>query len=344
MRILSPAAVPLISAGPNRKLLLALATLASLGMAVAFAVTTDGSDRRVAGPATATRHVAAAVETTTAASEVLPHAAPPNPALAAPTQHPLRLPTFGLLPNVGADRMPATPDAGNASDAALARFAFQSAFSPFVEGVARLTRDFTIVHPGRPHILAFTSLSAGAGVSTVASGFAHAFRRNGERTLLIDATLGRSADASNQPVNLVQAFQAKLPLESAINRNGAGVDTIFSGAGGADDLLPAFDSLQMNAMLQRLRRLYAVIVIDTGLPVMDAQTQRFLALADSALLVVGAAESSKLLEQPVFDALQARLGKFDGMIINKVDLDIYQTRRLRDQAGIAPPVPAPGAG
>jgi succinoglycan biosynthesis transport protein ExoP len=336
VRILSPAAVPLTSAGPNRKLLLALATFASLGLAIAFAVATDATEHPVAARAVPAASPAPAVaQAPVAVADVLPGAAPPNPALAAPMQHPLRLPTFGLLPNVGASR--------TAGDAALARFSFQSAFSPFVEGVGRMVRDFTIAHPGRPHILALTSLSRGAGVSTVASGFAHAFRRNGEKTLLIDATVGQ-IDASHQAMNMMQLFQAKLPLDSAIHRNGNGVDTLIGGAGNSGDLLPAFDSLQMNAMLQQLRSRYAVIVIDTGLQLTDTQTQRFLALADSALLVVSGTESSKLLEQPVFEALQARRGKFDGMIVNHVDLDLYQAQRLRDQPGGAAPSPLMPAG
>lgn len=338
VRILSPAAVPLQSAGPNRKLLLALAAFASLGLALAFAVVTDGRELPVP-TALASRLApvasppAAKVEAPIA-EPALPPAAPQAPAIAAPTQHPLRLPTFGLLPHVGAGASSNQP-----GDAALTRFSFQSAFSPFVEGVGRVVRDVTLAHPGRPHILALTSLAPGAGVSTVATGVAQAFVRNGDRTLLIDASVGH-VDASTQPVPLVRLFEADMPLDQAIDRNG-GVDIVRSGAGTATDLLPAFDSLQMNAMLQQLRQQYAVIVIDTGLPVTDAQTQRFLALADSALLVVGAAESTRLLEQPVFDALQARRGKFNGMVINNVDLDQYQARRLRDQP--AAPVTATGA-
>ena len=336
VRILSPAAVPLQSAGPNRKLLLALASFASLGMAIAFGVATDGRELRLT-PSLAAATVSAAPPASAieapSADNVLPRAAPPAPAIAAPTQHPVRLPTFGLLPHVGVGRTSA--DARFAGDAALARFSFQSAFSPFVEGIGRLVRDITLAHPGRPHILALTSLAPGAGVSTVASGVAQAFVRNGERVLLIDASVGRHAEASTQPIALLQMFQASLPLEQAIDRNGS-VDAMRSGASTATDLLPAFDSLQMNAMLQQLRKQYAVIVIDTGLPVINAQTQRLLALADSALLVVGVDGTTKLLEQPAFDALQLHRPKFDGMVINNVDLDQYQARRLREQPTAAP--------
>ena len=309
-RILSPATVPIAANGPNRKLLLVAALIASLAIALLVTIATD-QDGLPARPAPEPKHRRPAVEP------------------------PLKLATLGYLPDVGLKRSsgPSSRDSGatpSAGDGGINRFSFTSPFSPFNEAVNRLASDFLTVRTKRPYVVAVTGGATGDGASTVAMTLADALvQLGGGRVLRVDADhAGRSRHQTERRVGLSQTIQAGLPAEFAIDKAPRGAaDILHCGFENEAHFLGLADSPAIEDNLTYLKAKYDVIVVDTGMTVTSAQSQRLITLSDSAILVL---TDTALLEQPaVFAAIKQNYPRFGGLVVNRASLDVYRETRVR---------------
>jgi succinoglycan biosynthesis transport protein ExoP len=309
-RILSPAAVPIAANGPNRKLLLTAALIASLAIALLITIATDQSG--------------------------LPAPADPEPKRRSSAAKPLlKSATLGYLPDFGLRRSSgpysryssATPFAG---DAAIDRFSLSSSFAPFNEAVSRLASDFFVVRTKRPYVLAVTSVAHGDGASTVAMTLADAVvQLGGGRVLRIDAThAGRNGYRAQRRVGLSQTIQAGLPVEFAIDKAAQGAaDILNCGFENEAHFLRLADSTAIENNLTDLKAMYDVIVVDTGTTVANTQSQRLISLSDSAILIL---TDTALLEQSaVVAAIKQNQDRFGGFAINRAGFDFHGETRIR---------------
>ena len=316
VRVISPAAVPLAPTGPNRKLLLAIAAMASVLLALAITIIIDG-----AGPILGGSRRSVNMEEVAG------------------------LPILGYLPDVSVrDKATAASRASrfkadHADDVAPGRRSPELSAPPFVDAVRRLASDFTLVHPERPYILAVAGASAGCGTSAVASAFADSLAQMRNAVLLVDATVrtARHGEAK-QRFGLHQAIQASLSIDFAISKGGRGsADVLHCGFANPMDFADVLDSDVIGAIVNKLRMKYGIIVVDTGAPVTAVQGQRFVALADSALLVTAADGPSVAGSREFRNAIELCYGKLDGAVLNKVDPDAYRdyARHSADSAGLS---------
>jgi polysaccharide biosynthesis transport protein len=309
-RILSPATVPIAANGPNRKLLLVAALIASLAIALLVVIATDQSGLP-APPVPGPKHHRSAIEP------------------------PLNLATLGYLPDVGLKRSsgPSSRHSGptsSAGDGGINRFSFTSPFSPFNEAVRRLASDFLAAHTKRPYVVAVTGGAPGDGASTVAMTLADAVvQLGGGRVLRVDAAhLGRNRNQTERRVGLSQTIQAGLPAEFAIDQAPQGAaDILHCGFENEAHFLGFADSRAIADNLTYLKAKYDVIVVDTGMTVTSAQSQRLITLSDSAILIL---TDTALLEQPaVLAAIKQNYRRFGGLVMNRASLDVYRETRVR---------------
>lgn len=298
-RIVSPAIVPVSANGPNRQLLLAAALIASLVLAILFVAATD---RAEIAPAP------------TRAPDPAPQPDPePTPRKPAPRVERTELPTLGYVPQIGATR------------GASIGWSLTSPFSPLQEAVRRLAADFLAARP-RSQIIAISGAAAQDGASTIATSLADALTRAAQlRVLRVDAGYA-AADATLRRVGLAQSAKGGLPPEFAIEKAAGAADRLHLGITDQAEFLDLADRHILHEALTYLRGSYDVIVIDTGAAVTDAQSQRLIALADSAMLVV--TDEAALAKPEVTQALAARRAKFSGMIVNRAPLDLYRDARV----------------
>jgi succinoglycan biosynthesis transport protein ExoP len=308
-RILSPAAVPIVTNSPNRKLLLAAALIASLAIALLVTVATDQSG--------------------------LPAPSAPEPKRRPSVAEPLlQSATLGYLPDVGLRRssgrssryLSATPFVG---DGEVDRSSFTSPFSPFNEAVSQLASDFFAVRTKRPYVIAVTGVARGDGASTVAMTLADVVvQLGGGRVLRVDAThAGQSGHWTQRRVGLSQTIDAGLPVEFAIDKAAPGAaDVLNCDFEDEAHFLRLADSAAIEDNLRYLKAMYDVIVVDTGITVANTQSQRLITLSDAAILILTDTAS---LEQPaVVAAIKRNQHRFGGFVLNRENFDVYRETRI----------------
>jgi Mrp family chromosome partitioning ATPase len=151
----------------------------------------------------------------------------------------------------------------------------------------------------------------------------------GGRVLRVDADhAGRNRHQTERRVGLSQTIQAGLPAEFAIDKAPRGAaDILHCGFENEAHFLGLADSPAIEDNLTYLKAKYDVIVVDTGMTVTSAQSQRLITLSDSAILVL---TDTALLEQPaVFAAIKQNYRRFGGLVMNRASLDVYRETRVR---------------
>jgi polysaccharide biosynthesis transport protein len=292
VQVISPATVPLTPNGPNRKLLLAIAAIASGLFGVAVTLVTDRLNLRLR----------ASSDFSSLGTK-------------------LRLPIIGYLP---------AASMVGAVDSSASRP------SPFEDAIRRLISDFGVVLQ-RPYVIAMTGATAGSGASSVASAFAEAHAKEGFSTLLVDATVRPLQNSQTQQrFGLLHAIRGALSVDFAISKGGHGSpDVLHCGFTNDVDFAAVLDSDVIAAIFNKLRTKYRIIAINTGVPITGVQSRRFIALADSALLVVGGDEVAVAGEGTLQRSIDDCYAKLDGAVVNKVSLGVYQDyeRRLAATMG-----------
>lgn len=169
----------------------------------------------------------------------------------------------------------------------------------------------------------FTSALPGEGKTTAVLSLARHAAEAGERVLVLDADSRRprvhEALKMESGAGLSDVLLGRIPLEKAIlalGPKGRGLHVLP--AGEANEIVNLLGSTQMAALLQRLAKLYSLILIDSPptLPVADA---RLLAqFADQVVMVVKWNASRR---EVVAHAVKQFTGvRVKGVVLNQVDI------------------------
>ena len=199
------------------------------------------------------------------------------------------------------------------------------------------------------HTVMVTSAVEGEGKSSTASGLALVLAQQGRRVLVVDADLRRPhlAELFGLPgeVGLTNVLLGQLSLEQAVQSGADGqVSVLARGTAPPNpaDLLtsPAFD-----ALLQRLRAQYDVVVLDTPplLPVADAAIMA--ARCDGVILVVRSHRTSGRLVSEAVQRLRDASATCLGSVLTMARADVDKYRRYTQTVDkpSTPPAPAPPA-
>lgn len=165
------------------------------------------------------------------------------------------------------------------------------------EEFRRLRTSFVFLGVDSPsRVMLVSSSVAGEGKSTVAGNLAVVLAAAGERVLVIDGDMRRPRLSemfeAEQAVGLSSVLSNKVEMGSAIQRTSGGVDLMTSGPipPNPSELLA---SQRLVDVLQRLRRRYSSIIIDSPplLPVTDAAAAA--PSVDGVILVCKAGNTSR---------------------------------------------------
>ncbi len=301
-RVLSPASAPLRPSSPNVSLIIGLSVVAGLALGLGAAV---GADR-----------ISPSVRTAREAEDLL------------------SLPVLALLPSVApADLAPREPRRGaegrrGGIDARqrLDRFALDHPLSRFGEAVRGLAIRLRGTRHDGCSVMLVASALAGEGASTVAANVARATARAGSTTLLVDADLRRASGPRDLP-GLYEALRdGTSPL--ALLRRDLDSGLMVLPAGRVEDPGQASELLTGRAMervLAALRPKFDAVVLDATPILPSVDSRALLDLADTALLVVAWADTRRDSLEAAVDATGLNADKFRGIVLNKVDLDLYLT-------------------
>lgn len=311
-RILSPASPPLKPSEPKTLLMLLVGAAAALVLGIGSAALVESFARGYRTP----QEVEASVS----------------------------LPVLAMLPLLGArdaagsggrngfdKRSPQLRIAGGSATTAapgMTRYGIDQPLTPFGEAIRTVRMRLRSEMAGPSHVVVVASSVPGEGKSTVAINLAHSFAKSGLTTLLIDADVRKPSVAPSPDAGgggLVQLLSGQDANCRAIYVDAAsGLQVLPMGR--VDDVAAASELLsgeRMNALLDRLRSKFQVILVDAPplLPFVD--TRSLVSFADSAVLVV---EWGRTEVEGVAAAL-ATLGpnarKVAGILLNKVDARSY---------------------
>lgn len=185
----------------------------------------------------------------------------------------------------------------------------------------------------QPRSIVITSANQGEGKSTVASNLATVLAESGERVVLVDADLRRSAVARafdlDGTVGLSQVLAGSATLADALQPSHTdGLEILAAGAvpPNPSELL---GSHRMEHLIEQLAEDYFV-VLDAPplLPVTDAAL--LTRSADGAVLVVAAGKTHKEEVERAAAALRAVDGKVLGAILNQVSTSKVDRIRYGD--------------
>jgi succinoglycan biosynthesis transport protein ExoP len=214
----------------------------------------------------------------------------------------------------------------------------------FSEAVRAARREIDVRRRDRgPRVILVAASLPGEGASVIASNIAHHYAVTGERVLLIDADMRRSALtrqlAPARAAGLAEALAGLVPAERAILRDG-GTGLHFMPAGGLDPVQASppemLASPRMAEVLASLRRRFDTIVIDAPplLPVVDT---RILAdLADQIVFAMAWRSTPKPLARRALTLLGFNQEKLVGVVVNRVDPAV-----IEDGCGVSARRPAP---
>ena len=174
-------------------------------------------------------------------------------------------------------------------------------------------------------IIVVTSGKGGVGKTHISANLGILLAKQSRRTCLIDADHGLAninlilgIPTSHQPANL---FDPDFDLTSAMIHSDLGIDILPSASGISQlsvspdgNLEPNRD--QINSLLERLRPLYDVIIVDTAAGISDT-IKHYLELADHVLLVVNS-EPTSLTDAFGLIRKMKSVHPFYNVIINRV--------------------------
>jgi polysaccharide biosynthesis transport protein len=172
---------------------------------------------------------------------------------------------------------------------------------------------------GRSRAIAITSPASGDGKTSIAYALGVSFAANGDRTIVVDADLVGCGLTRRLGLSKAAGLREAMGHEELNGEvHPTSIDNLWALPVGADDTLePAqLSPGMMGPLLDRLRRRFDVVIIDTG-PVLGSLEANLLArLADGVLLVVSRGQSSKLVGAAVQQL--GRLGAVcAGMVFNR---------------------------
>jgi capsular exopolysaccharide synthesis family protein len=174
------------------------------------------------------------------------------------------------------------------------------------------------VRSARHRVLQVTSVRNGDGKSTVVAGLGIAMAMAGERTLIVDADVGRASQARlfgvDGEVGLAQALAGRSPAAEVIF--GTGIENLHllpAGAAGAGDLLEAG---RLRAILQQVAADFDRVLIDSP-PLLERVDARIIAAAsDETVIVLRAGRTTRAMVESCLAIVAAVAGRVAGAVLN----------------------------
>jgi len=234
----------------------------------------------------------------------------------------LGLKVLGIVPHVSVKRKDEDPAV------AAARITSLEANSSVVEAFRSLrTAVFFTMPAEKEKVIVITSAVSGEGKSTVASNLALSIARSGRRVLLVDADFHRPLFHRVYDLDMERGLSSLLTgeavWEEAVQQSSLELDLL-----GQLDILPAgpkpthttelLESDMMAALLERMRKEYDRIIIDTPPVLLISDTLVLAARADGVILVVRAFGGSVSQVRRARDHLREVNCRIAGAVLNDV--------------------------
>lgn len=287
VEIVAQADVPVIASQPNHYGILLIAIGAALVFAFSLALLLE----QMAGGMTNAEHIERA----------------------------FRLPHLATVPSLQHDRN------GVISPRNAVRLMLSQPNSLYADSIREIQNELDWHHHHQgSRIVLVTSAISGEGKSLIASNLAHNLAMMGCRTLLVDADMRKQSLTSLLDAvghnGLFEILCKGQPVDGAILRDDTtGLSFMPAASLSTTGAPPAeiIDSRRTRALLERLKTLYDVVIVDAPplLPVADA---RMLAKqADQILLAMNGAATPKRLVHRALRLLGRNIRKVAGIVLNR---------------------------
>ena len=286
----------------------------------------SGDDANIIGAATLV------LESSMSPGAVDRRKAPPPPG--PPGRHPQRgaaAPVLSSVPNV--------LERGRRVSRDLAREVLNRPFSPFAEAIREIRVLFTTMEDGPAQVIGFISAVPGEGKSTVSMNLGHLLAKSRTKTLIIDGDLRNpmlsKAIGSAPTRGLAEVLRNQARLGEVMLKDAdTGLDilpvAITEERMDVGDLLA---SNEMKQLVQKLRQVYQIILIDLPPLLVVSDAKASAGLFDGFIMVT---EWGKTQADEVARALQNsdRLrNRLFGVVLNKVDTRAAGGHRDYDVSG-----------
>ena len=175
-------------------------------------------------------------------------------------------------------------------------------------------------------VTAITPTPAGEGKTTTSACLARTTAASGLRTLLIDSDFRRRGSSEmfgyNELRGLSDVLAETAPLGESLHIDPqSGLHILGIGAEGTTGELASPQALQK--LLERARREYDVVVVDTGPILGVADARQICALADRVLLLSRWRETSVKAVEAAIDILEDSGASLAGIALTQVDVSRY---------------------
>jgi hypothetical protein len=170
-----------------------------------------------------------------------------------------------------------------------------------------------------PLVLQFAAPAAGAGTSTVASGYARvAADDSAQPVLFIDCTanVARRRGAGTDTLTLVDALRRDLPLREAISPVGDARNLLWARLAAGPHPLLSLGGDRLQALLDMLRADYAVVVLDTP-PTQTPEAAAVSRYCDGSVLVVAAGRTRQSEIEAAKSLIERLGGQTVGVVLNR---------------------------
>lgn len=197
--------------------------------------------------------------------------------------------------------------------------------SAFGEAIRSLFTRLLLTAPGSaPQIVLITSSEPDEGKTSISLSLARMQARTGKRVVLVDADFRKSTIAeimkAEASPGLLEVINAASTLEEAMRHDErSGLDVVVSGAYHSD-ALHALDVGRIDPVLDELRHLYDLIIIDSAPVLVISDAQVLAAKADETLLVVRWGKTRREVVAYAARHLKSTARRLGGAILSQVDV------------------------
>ncbi len=207
---------------------------------------------------------------------------------------------------------------------AVNRYILAKPLSSYAESIRNLKVGIELSNiDSPPQVILITSALPNEGKSAIASNLAQHVAQVGGRTLLIDGDLRNPSLTANwiaEPgPGLIDLLGNRASKEQVIVRDSSGVDFLQT-AHVAQNSAEILGSGSFKKMLQELRQVYNIIIIDTSpvMPVIDARV--LVDSVDSVILTVKWDGTARDIVSDAVKSLNVPHEKFAGVVLNAMDM------------------------
>lgn len=214
---------------------------------------------------------------------------------------------------------------------------------PFEEAYRLLKTGLSLhVSNGRPQAIMFTSPKPGSGTSTVVFNLASTVARGGKRVIVVDADTRDSAAerlfGARSAHGLLDVLTDGVPAQEALvpsDIEHVRVLPALPASTPVAELADLFGSPRMVQLLDQLREMADVVLIDTPPVVSFAESRALAAVTDGVVVVVAAGGVPRGAEEEAKRQLERVHATLLGVVVNKIspeDDDNYYVHQHYRQA------------